>query len=829
MVAKPARPYRSANAGEFSDDARGRIDVKQYYSAGLAFKNIEPVPQSGFRQMGGTWRIGRWRQPLAGLAITSPSLSAGPHTGNNNVVWTGTVSTLSLGMLSIEGFAVSAGNAAFTAQALVSGVWTNIAGPFTVATGTPVTRLAAFEPGRFVATTSIRIIASFTVSATVAIAAVRAFVEDGIFVEPRMVELNTDEGARLMCVVAPQIADFWTSDGYQGSALVETVTAAMLPDIDFYAEGRTIGIFHGDLETARLFLASTVNLRDWAVDDWPYDPPPKADLGNVYVKTDDVWEMSVRFVGNLEQWITLSVNGETTPAIAHRDSMGNVIAFPAFDPTTYALYAAAMQAALEALPGLGTGVTVSSDGGHAGFWTFTITFGGALAGVEYEFFANFVNSADGAALAYHIEIGETELEPLFSATAGWPGSVDLVQDRQALSRLPSARGAMALSRIAEYFDFNVAGRTEDAARLDRIRSQTSETILTIKESKYLLVFTDRGVYFVTNRTFERNTPLNFVSASEIGAQPNCKPMDLEGVVYYVAINPGGIDDAALGGNQLLSLVYDDVSTAYNAEAKSLLASHLVQKLIRAVRQKPVTDQDAGKGWLMRADGRLIAAQIIRNQDITGFCEWQAAANGLVREIRIDGRNRLWMAVAREANPTIELYDPAIYLQETVTRTGDMTGIVTGLDHLVNGTEVWAVPGDHTHAIGPYLVNAGQIALGDYYPGDILVGRWQKPRFESMPDVLVTQADEVVIRPGRIHTAHLNVIDTGSIAIGANGTTPRDVVLREMGDDAGSPVPLKTKRITVSGIPGMVEYPTLVVTQVRPGPLRVRDYAVEVKL
>jgi hypothetical protein len=44
------------NAGELSEDLSGRVDIKQYYSAGLRFLNIEPVAQSGFRNLPGTRR-----------------------------------------------------------------------------------------------------------------------------------------------------------------------------------------------------------------------------------------------------------------------------------------------------------------------------------------------------------------------------------------------------------------------------------------------------------------------------------------------------------------------------------------------------------------------------------------------------------------------------------------------------------------------------------------------------------------------------------------------------------------------------------------------------
>ena len=85
------------------------------------------------------------------------------------------------------------------------------------------------------------------------------------------------------------------------------------------------------------------------------------------------------------------------------------------------------------------------------------------------------------------------------------------------------------------------------------------------------------------------------------------------------------------------------------------------------------------------------------------------------------------------------------------------------------------------------------------------------------------------RPGRIHTAIVEIVETSSIAIGANGGAARDVPLLETGDQADLPLPRKTKKIVVSGMLGSKDGTTLEITQARPGWLQVRDYVLEEKL
>lgn len=826
MVARPSKPTRSGNAGEMSPDAAGRIDIKQYYSALLNSKNVEPVPQGGFRQMGGTWRKGTWRRPLSARTITSPSLSAGPHTGTQTV-WTGTVAG-TVAAVFVDGFDISAGTATFQVEAETApGVWTLVGGPFAVGNNAVAeSRMAAFAPGGQRSATGLRIRATFSESSTVAIVAVSAFFESGTPHRPRFTSIALDDGTAVVCFVTAGIGDFFTSAGFKGSVYLPTVTANMLPDLDFYAEGRTIGNFHGQLQTLRAFLVTQAQLQDWRRDNWPYNPAPDADLGGVYPKTDDKWEVIIRSPTAQYIYLSFTVNGETISAVPLTDNAGNPVQTGA-PGEDWNYTAARIEDALEALPGLGVGVTVVYSNLVGVGAKLTVTFGGALSGQEYQLSVIITNTAEASALATHTQIGETDLEPLFSVSRGWPGAVaaDLVQDRFGLARIPAVPGAIALSRVGEYFDFNEKGTTDESARLDKLRSQTTETVFHLVWSTYLLAFTSKGAYFAPNRTIERNTPLNFVKVSAVGAQPNAKPFMLEGEVHYVGINPEGIGGASNGGNQVMKAIYDDVATKYSAAPISLLASHLISGIVRSVSQAAQSDLDAERAWLMRADGRLVTGQFIGSQDITGFVEWIAAQLGQVREIGIDGNNRLWLPIERAGKYSIEMYDTSIFLQDAVTKTPNLAGVVSGLEDY-EGDEVWAVADGYV--VGPFTVAGAQIDLRDAYVSAV-VGRWQAPYAEGMPEVYTTPNDDVIWRPGRIHTVHANVIETTSIAIGANGESPVDVPLLETTDPVDAPMPAKTKLLTVGGLLGSKVGTTVVFTQTRPGRFRVRDYSIGAKL
>lgn len=838
MIARPAKPFRSANAGEFSEDAKGRIEIKQYYSAGLRFKNIEPVPQGGFRQMGGTWRKSYGRRPMVSQPLISPWVEAGPFTGTQ-VVWSAFVEG-PVAAVHVEDFAASAGTVTFVVEVLSDGVWVPLTGAFTVA-GSAVTRCAGFAPGHQRVASEVRIRATFSTSATVTIDFVAAFRESGVPAKPRFWKLATDTDRHLTLWAIEGFVDVVSDQGWRGLIRVPELYAEMLPDLSFYSEARTVGIFHEDLETASLFLSNPATDHDWSAGLWAYGPHAKVDLGGVYPKTDDLWEMTFRWTGTVELYISMTIDGETTPGIPHVDGAGALVNSGTWTDATWEIFAEDIEEALAALPGLSDDVTVGymEPGGPAlpGFPAFKggdktrkmgISFGGDLSGEEYDLGAIITNTADASVLAYHTQVGKTEYEPLLSTGRGWPGGMVLVQDRAAYYRIKAKTGTLALSRVAEYFDLDISATADNAARLDNLRSTTTEVIWAVKESKYLLVFTNRGCYFVNNRTIERNTPMNFVRVSEVSIAKNCTPFDLEGTDYFIGRDENQGDDDA-SGNQMLSIIYDDVSTAYNADPVSLLAPHLVNRVMRSVAQKKIGTTDAPKCWLGRQDGRLVAGQMIRSQEIMGYLEWIAAHGGLVDEIGVDGRNRLWMAVRRGDVVTYELYDTSIYLHDAITVTPNLAGVISGLPAEWEGRTVHVVADGYEMPQG-YVVTGGAIDLQDAYSSAI-VGRWQPPVFESMPEVAVIANDDVIFRPGRIHTAQINLIDTTSIAVGANGQPARDIPLLEAADPTDQPMPGKTKMITVTGevLTGSKVGTTLVITQTRPGRLRVRDYAITAKL
>jgi len=615
--------------------------------------------------------------------------------------------------------------------------------------------------------------------------------------------------------------DIFRNDRVKVASLgLPQITAAILPELKFYGEANTFGVFHKEVETLRLFRDPEDDT-SWTLGVWPYQKLPEVDLGGDYQKDPDVWEIGIRWSDNVSTIVLdVDVDGEFTDGL----EIGNL-------SSGWGALVSNLQTQLRDLPSLSDGVVIQDRGsvGQSNYRLLRITFGGDLSGGEYQLGARIVNTADASVLAYHREIGKTHGEPLISASQGWFSGMALFQDR-AIYFAPKARqAAIAMSRVGEYFDLNIEAAGDAAARLEALRTQTSEEVLSIYEGAYLLAFTDQGEWFASNRTIKQGEPVNWVRTSTHGVHPNIDPVEMDGRVFFMSSTrrdtsqPINFDV----GQALYSMSYDDVSTRFNADPESLLASHLVRDVEGGALQKKVRKQDASRLWLRDALGRLVLAVVIKNQDIVAFCEWIAADGGKVTGISVDGQNQVWLTVDRGGTVTHEVMEEQDLnlFHGAIRGSTDLAGRMTGLD-LWEGRQVWARADGHI--IGPVTVSGGGIDLENPY-SDVIAGLWQAPVYEGLPLFKVLPNDEIVHRPGRIHSVITHVIESESIAIGANGSTPRDYSLLDHFDDMSKPLPAKTCQVRATAIPGVVMGPSVVITQKSPGRLRVRDYTPEAKL
>ncbi|MGV0912435.1 hypothetical protein [Martelella sp. FOR1707] len=642
--------------------------------------------------------------------------------------------------------------------------------------------------------------------------------------ESRMGVLRVNGSLSYTLIFTAGQAEIWRNDMVKVATVsLPAITSDLLPTLKFYGEANTFGIFAQSIWSGIRLFRDENDDTNWTVTDWPYEYLPELDLGGSYTKTDDIWEIFLRWDNEVNGLVVaMTVDGVDTASVDLVDGSGDPISPGTASETDWGNFANALADAISDLSGFEDTVSAAiSDLSYlssTGYIKVVMTFSGALSGSEYGFNAQVVNTSSASSLVGHVQIGKTDGEPLISASRGGFAGMEIYQDRAVYYAPKAKQAALNMSQVGEYFTLNIETERPNDARLEALRTDTSERVTHLLDDTYLVIFTDQAEYFLSNRKLDKSETLNFVRASKIGSSLSCAPVTIDGRVYFFSTD----------GSILYSTVYDAVSTTYTPEAVNDLNRDLLQNAAIMAVQSKTAGMKWNRLWVLRQDGRMICAIVNKAQEIvTSAAEWQTASGGTVKSFTVDGQQNVWLIVQRGGQYFLEVMREAseTLFQATINVTTDGNGIATGLSAL-EGRTVWADLAGDIH--GPFTVSGGQIDT-DAANASGRVGLWQAPVFETLPYVRVLRNDDIVRRPGCVKWVRFYLLDSTSVAIGANGQPAKDVPLQRFSDDLSGPRQGRTGHITIAGLKGATMDPTLTITQTRPGRLRLRDFVPGVKL
>lgn len=830
MVAQPGNLQASWNSGEIAAELDQRFDLKQWYQAARRMLNVEPVPQGGFRLMPGSRIRGRSRMGMSLATGLTNTPDTGSKSGEATVYRVDIDPSQRIAVVFLLDFAASANNGAeiFVEYLVSTGVWANF-GVANFATGTAGrSRVAARPPGQGIVTRAIRVRVtgqSSDVSMTFS-GGVLPYVEGTTLPDCRIVPFSfgTDQHY-VFAFVAGGFVDIWRNGVHVGAAQT-AVSGATLRGFKYCYRFDSFFLWHKDIQSELIMRRGADH--EWAYSAVPFKRIPRVDLGGSYSITTDRWDIFVRWATLQSDgdpygprpaiYLTVTVDGETTDALQLGPAAGS----------PYASWISAIQSAINGLPSLGSNAATvtlhaeEDDEDLPPMIQVRVVFdGGNFAGEQFDLAAQITNTAEASALAAHTRIGSTGGEPLMSSGKGWPAAGIFYQDRLIIAGFSSKRSAVLASRTGSYYDLNIKTSAANAAILDNIDTDGGEQINHLIRASHLLVFTDANEYFLSNRVVSRDEPRNFVETGSHAAHPDAAIVEIADDYYFVSAE----------GTLLYAMSYDDVATRYLSEPASLLASHLVEKARNLALQKGAEETDASRIYMVRDDGRLIVAHIIRNQEVLGFTE-RGLAGGAIEDVCVDGQNIAYTMVRRTVGGVTRMFfeelQPGLFLQNARSFTV-ANATVTGLEDY-EGESIWCFA--LGYVAGPFTVSGGAFTFppdaAEIFVGAFVTfGRWEAPVMETLPKIRVLDDGVVELRPGRIHTVRVKVKDTKSIAIGANGRPPRNRALYRAGMPGDAPLDPQTRWVTAEALDGFSEEPTVVVTQTQPGILQVTSLIAEV--
>jgi hypothetical protein len=808
MVARPGQLRANFNNGELSPDMLGRSDLKMFYAGASRMARMQPVPQGGVRQMPGTRHVTTLRPRLT-PATPIVNVSTGPVAAEQIVASISLAAPTAVSAVDVDALSCAGGPATIACE-VFDGAWRRLQ---TVTVGaTPIARRFALPPDVLATTRSVRLIMVDAGGGTrvVAVAGVTVRAGDAAAGVGRVLPFSYAVDDQLDLVVTEDAIDVFRGAMFQAS-IAHPYTPDEIRHLRVEQRLDTMLMFHENRAPRRLLRIAD---EDWSFAPMAFSNVPEVDLGGVYSRVAETWQLYLRYdrtAGPDKLALVVAVNGEEAAAATINVTLG---AFP----TYWTAFCADLKTKIEALAGVDAGITVTpsltvTDGSHEATITFT---GGNNPGGQFVLSGQVVSAANAAAFLSRTVKGDPGGEALFSAARGYAADAEFWQDRLIQAGFRSRPSAVLASALSDYFNCNIKIEQADGAILINLDTRGSEQIRQIVGARHLVIFTSEAEYYSPDRTVNRTQAVNIVQCSRHGTARGCDVVESDGDLLFVARSRSMIYAAR----------YADVSQSYEARPISLFASHLVEDIRATALQRPDGALDAARYMLVRGDGLLVVAMLLQDQDVVAFARWPT--DGVVKDVACGPDNRPLLIVERmiDGAPRLVLEEmtEGLYFDQAVTRVGEPSAVVADLA-MLEGATVWAEADGHV--LGPYVVRGQSITL-PIAATAVTVGRWTPPELSPPPAARLVAENLKLARPVRVTTARCELIDTTSIAVGANGLPPRDQALHKAGHMADAPVRPFTGEMAVHGLAGYGPDGIVTITQTRPGRLRLRDLVIEAK-
>lgn len=620
----------------------------------------------------------------------------------------------------------------------------------------------------------------------------------------RLVDFQANNGQVFDIVYGASTAEVWGVSSISDT-FSHPYTEAQARTMDHAQALDTLLTFHQDVAPQRVLY--NPSLPDWTNGAAPLANLPTYDYGATYTNgVAAVWDINFDGMQSTTTPPTptgvyiLTLNGLDTTSIQWN--------------STTATNVSRVAAALANLNILDPGYTVTASGGNV-----RVTFSGAgNIGDEWAISGRLVNRGDAAVITTKVTAGVAPGEAIISASRGWPRCGLFYQQRLLMGGLNSLPGSWISSISGDYFNFNDKIKDANGSFYVVLDVAGGEAVRKLVDNTFLLVMTSNANYWIAGSQdgLKKTEPPKHVPASDHGVAAGVPVISNEGAAVY----------AHSSGDFIGEMRYTDVDGNYVSLDVSLLAYHLVDGAIDLAARKKADFQACNQIGIVNGDGSMRIAYVLREQEITGFARVDTA--GSFKAVSVNGRNEMSVIAVRGGTRRFERFEAGLLLDGAITITNaPASATVAGIQHL-NGQTVWALADGHV--FGPFTVSNAQITL-PIAASSITVGTWTPPVATTLP-LPRNRAEGIVLRrKGRIHTAHISLEDTTSIALSANGQPAVDINLQRFGMADGLPELSRgfTGIMKLPGLIGWSDLPQITITQTRPGRLTVRSITLEATL
>lgn len=356
----------------------------------------------------------------------------------------------------------------------------------------------------------------------------------------------------------------------------------------------------------------------------------------------------------------------------------------------------------------------------------------------------------------------------FSDESGWPGSVELYDERLTWARTDTEPTTLFMSKQAEFEEYGVSDPVvaTDAVKL---------TILTSDMNEILWVCDNGDLFVGTSKQLRAVGPADITQAFSAtnlaqrkgptsGAAPT-RPIAIGSVLIYVSA----------GGIKIREMVPD--GTRYVAPELSVMGEHLLKS---GVVSWAFSDSPDPILYIVNGDGDLVAMTYDRDQKVVAFARHEIA-DAVVEDVAviagiesgyddvyivarrtIDGSTKRYIEVLEKPfDPESDDINDAFFVDCGLSYSGSAISTVTGLDHLEGKTVRVLADGGVVRGL---VVSGGEITL-PAAASNIKVGLPFESRAQTLPVSGPQQDGSLFGRRVNALAPKVDVYGAGSLEVG----------------------------------------------------------------
>ncbi len=405
--------------------------------------------------------------------------------------------------------------------------------------------------------------------------------------------------------------------------------------------------------------------------------------------------------------------------------------------------------------------------------------------------------------------GVPRSEDVWSSGRGWPQTVTFHEGRLWFGGSSSRPSTLWGSVTNDFFNFD-KGRARDDELIDvTLDTDQVNSIQALFSNRALQIFTTGQEFYVPSSPI---TPENIsvIPQTNFGAK-KIRPITIDGRTIYIQRTGKSVREFVQSS---------DVTSIYDSNSISLLASHIVLDPSRMTASRGSSEVDANYAYFVNSDGTLLVYNVLGAEAIIGFTLW--SISGFTFSDVAVVNDEVFGLVKNGSTSYIIRFDTARVTDMGVRAATPGSGTFTGLDHLEG--MVVDIVGDGAFE-GTATVSSGEVTV-DSTKANTEAGLRFTPLIETMPLNIPLENGPNFSEPKKINRVTVDFFESLGVVVRNSSGQQARIADKTMALDVfDDPLP-KTGRKDI-WLLGWDNVATITLTQEEPVPMTILSVAVEV--